>query len=510
HFQILHAGAGEAAGAPVYGEDAIWSHSWYVNATDIGVTGPGYNPAGGEEIGDTGIWVGNYLTEPENAGLGVLAHEYGHDLGLPDEYDTTYTGEASSAFWTLMSSGSYMSLPQDEGIGTRALDLDAWDKLQLGWLDYQIATPGQKRRYKLGPVEYNSRKAQGLVVVLPDKQVTTEYGPPYAGDHMWWSTKGNDMTTTMSHEFDLTGTSSAEMTLKARYDIEEGYDFAYAEASTDGGDTWTALDGTVNGQPFPRDGGGRPALTGSTGDDWADIAIPMDSLAGSDVMFRFRYTTDPAVAGDGLFTDELALTADGETVFSDGAEEGTDGWSTDGFTITTGTETKSYDNFYIVGNKNYVSYDKTLSYGPYNFGFPDKPNYVEHYPYQDGVLISYWDTSYANNNVGEHPGHGQILPIDAHPRPLYNMEGQPWRTRLQVYDATFGRQRVDSLQLHVNGKPSYVRGGSAKRTFNDHKKYWYASKPDAGVKVPGTGTKIKVLRERGTSVVLRVKAPKIG
>lgn len=510
HFQILHAGAGEAAGAPVYGEDSVWSHSWYVNATDIGVTGPEDNPAGGAEIGDTGIWVGNYLTQPENSGVGVLAHEYGHDLGLPDEYDTTYTGESSAAFWTLMSSGSYMSLPQDEGIGSRANDLNAWDKLQLGWLDYQIATPGKTRRYKLGPAEYNSRKPQGLVVVLPDKQVTHEYGDPYAGEHMWWSTKGNEMTTSMTREFDLTGKSAASLTLKSRYAIEAGYDYLYAEASTDGGETWTALDGTVNGEPFGRDGAGRPALTGSTGGKFADVAIGMDDLAGQVVKFRFRYRTDAAVAEDGFFADEIALTADGETVFTDGAESGTDGWNVDGFTVTTGTETKDYDNFYVVGNKNYVSYDKTLEHGPYNAGFPDKPNWVEHFPYQDGLLVSYWDTSYTDNNVGQHPGHGQILPIDAHPRPIFNREGQAWRTRIQVYDATFGTQRVDSFDLHINGKRSYVRGGNAKRTFNDRRKYWYANKPDAGVKVPDTGTKIRVLRERGTSVKLRVTAPDMG
>ena len=30
HFQIVHAGGDEAAGDPIYGTDAIWSHRWYV------------------------------------------------------------------------------------------------------------------------------------------------------------------------------------------------------------------------------------------------------------------------------------------------------------------------------------------------------------------------------------------------------------------------------------------------------------------------------------------------
>ena len=39
------------------------------------------------QIGATGIWVGDYTMQPENGGIGVFAHEYGHDLGLPDLYD---------------------------------------------------------------------------------------------------------------------------------------------------------------------------------------------------------------------------------------------------------------------------------------------------------------------------------------------------------------------------------------------------------------------------------------
>ena len=32
-----------------------------------------------------------------------------------------------------------------------------------------------------------------------------------------------------------------------------------------------------------------------------------------------------------------------------------------------------------------------------------------------GALITYWDSSYFDNNVGDHPGHGELLPVDATP-----------------------------------------------------------------------------------------------
>ena len=86
----------------------------------------------------TGVWVGDYTMQPENGGLGVFAHEYGHDLGLPDLYDTsgnTGGAENSTAFWTLMSSGANIGDGGPDGIGDNPTDLGAWEKLQLGWLD---------------------------------------------------------------------------------------------------------------------------------------------------------------------------------------------------------------------------------------------------------------------------------------------------------------------------------------------------------------------------------------
>ena len=115
HFQAIHAGEGEEAGGGAQGEDAIWSHRWYAydGYTD---RGPESNKSGGVPIGDSGLWIGDYTTEPENGGLGVFAHEFGHDLGLPDLYDTA-GGDNGTGFWTLMSGGSWLNHGSDS-IGT--------------------------------------------------------------------------------------------------------------------------------------------------------------------------------------------------------------------------------------------------------------------------------------------------------------------------------------------------------------------------------------------------------
>ena len=95
-FQSVHAGEGEEAGAPSW---TIWSHSWYAYYTLQGIDGPSFNKLGGVQIGNSDYWVGKYTIQPENGGVGVFTHEFGHDLGLPDLYDTS-GGENGTGFWT--------------------------------------------------------------------------------------------------------------------------------------------------------------------------------------------------------------------------------------------------------------------------------------------------------------------------------------------------------------------------------------------------------------------------
>lgn len=502
HFQIVHAGGDEADGDPQQGEDAIWSHRWYAFGTDAGITGPETNPLGGTQVGDTGLWVGDYTVQPENGGLSVFVHEYGHDLGLPDAYDTSGGGDNSNEYWTLMAQSRLSA--KDEPLGTRPGDIGAWEKLQLGWLDYETVMAGQKKSLELGPQEYNTKKAQGAVVVLPKKEVSFENGAPASGEKQFYSAQGDDLANAMSTEIDLTGKTSASVEAKVRYQIEEGYDNAYFQASTDAGKTWTNLDGAINGEAFARDASGTPTLTGEQ-KDWGDAVIPLDAYAGQKVTFRAYYKTDGGLALKGLFLDDVNISADGQAVLTDGAEDGGPAWTFEGFSIVGATSTSQFDNYYVAGNRTYEGYDKYLKTGPYNFGFANtKPDWVEHYSYGHGLLISYWDTSQNDNNVSVHPGEGRNLPIDAHPVPIMNMQGRAWRGRIQVYDAPFSTKKADSMTLHINGQPSYIRGQTAQPMFNDLKKFWYSEAPDAGVKLPAAGVKIRVVKQQGTSMKIKV------
>ncbi len=505
HFQIVHAGEDESAGGGAQGEDAIWAHRWYAFGTDAGSTGPEGNRLGGAQIGDSGIWVGDYTIQPENGGLGVFAHEYGHDLGLPDHYDTTNSGENSTGFWTLMSSGSWLGTGGDN-IGNLPGDMTAWDKLQLGWLDYDTAKAATKSSHKLGVAEYNTKNAQALVVELPAKTVSTEVVAPAQGVSQWWSGSANNLSNTLTRPVDLTGKSSATLTLDGWYDIEADYDYLYTEVSTDGGATYTPLDGTVDGAAIPRDGSNR-ALTGTV-DAYKKLAYPLDAYAGQKFDLRFRYTSDGGVSQMGFAADGITVTADGATVFSDDAESADAAWTTKGFSRIGAAITDDYAQYYIAENRQYVSYDKTLKVGPYNFGFTTtRPDWVEHFRYQNGLLIWKWDTSQQDNNVTRHPGAGLLLPVDAHPAPLKWSDGTLMRSRIQSYDSPFSLYRTDALRLHKADVLTKVPSLKGVSTFNDHTSTYYdAATPLAGVNITDTNTKIKIVHEAldGSTISLQV------
>ncbi|MFF5967347.1 immune inhibitor A domain-containing protein [Streptomyces collinus] len=506
HFQIVHAGEDESAGGGAQGTDAIWAHRWYAFGTDAGATGPANNKLGGAKIGDTGIWVGDYTVQPENGGLGVYAHEYGHDLGLPDHYDTS-GGENSTGFWTLMSSGSWLGTGKNE-IGDLPGDMTAWDKLQLGWLNYDKAKAGVNSWHKLGVAEYNTKHKQALVVDLPKKAVTTELVTPAEGKTQWWSGSGNNLKNTLTRSVDLTGKRSASLTLDGWYEIEANYDYLYTEVSTDGGANWTALDGTVDGKPIPRDGSDKPALHGTV-DGYKKLAYSLDAYAGKKFDLRFRYQTDGGLAMKGFAADSITVTADGAPVFTDNAETADEAWKATGFSRIGASFTKDYAQYYIAENRQYVSYDKTLKVGPYNFGFTARPDWVEHYAYQNGLLIWKWDTSQADNNTSQHKGTGLVLPIDSHPDQLKWADGTLMRNRIQSYDSPFSLYRTDGMTLHKADVAKYIPGSKGVSVFNDRKNDYYdESNPTAGVKITDTNTKIKILKEAkdGSTIELEVGA----
>jgi len=484
-FQSVHAGEGEEAGGGALGSTAIWSHSWYAFYTLQGIAGPPFNLLGGVQIGNSDFWVGKYTIQPENGGVGVFTHEFGHDLGLPDLYDTS-GGENGTGFWTLMSSGSWMG-DGTVDIGSKSSHMGAWEKFRLGWLNYEVAYAGQKSEHKLGPMEFNTKQAQGLFVVLPKKGVTTNIGAPYAGSYYYYSSAGDNLNNFMYKPFNLVAGST--LTAKVKYNIELDWDYAYLVYSTDNGATWTGVqtNRSTSTNPYGQNYG--YGITGSSGGNWVDLTA---NLPAGNVLLGFRYWTDTNTGGFGFMVDDVNITG----FPLDGAETNA-GWTyapTTGFHVTNGTETKLYNQYYVAEYRTYKGYDSTLKVGPYFFGYTSpKNNFVDHFPYQDGLLINYWDTSQTNNQTKNHPGAGLLLPIDAHYQTLYRVDGVLWRNRIQTYDSTFTLDPTDALNnLHVANVLSPVPSLPAVKVFDDRNSYYDPTNPQGSVMNPNTGTQIRI------------------
>ncbi|WP_109510362.1 immune inhibitor A domain-containing protein [Nocardioides speluncae] len=503
HFQAVHAGEGEDAGGGAQGEDAIWSHRWYVRGNLEGELGPNVNGrknlAGGTRIGNSKYFIGDYTVEPENGGLGVFAHEFGHDLGLPDYYDTG-GGENSTAFWTLMSSGSWLNHGPDD-IGSTPGLMGPEEKLYLGWLDYSEVDAGEDGTFKLSPSQHTAEGAdQAVKVNLPDVTTTTKYTKAYRGKKAWWSTRGDNLKSTMTRAVP----KSKEVFIKAKIwnQIEEGYDFLYIERSVDGGTTWKKI-----GQPITGDSKG-----------WKTKYFHYKFNGGKrKSLLRFRYDTDGGVNEAGAFIDEISIRAGG-TRFTDGAEQGRNGWTLRKVKASTGTETLTTPRYYLLENRQYVGYDATLETGPYQFSEGiTRPDWVERFPFQNGMLVWYVNHAYPDNNVSAHPGAGNAMVVDARPNSMAYPDGSRPSNRRQPFDSTFGLDATDAVCLHkqvaTDGGHETVEAcapsSPAIATFDDTdpNAYYWDGNPQGSVKVAGLGVTATVTAQDGNFITVQVHNP---
>jgi len=326
HIQFVHAGVGQEAGGGAEGDDAIWSHSGWAN---FGSHGPGYS---GVPTCDPDVWVGPYTINPENGTIGVFVHEFGHDLGLPDLYDTIDSGEASTGYWSLMSFGSWLACPS-KAFGTCPASMGVWEKWVLGWLDPVVIYPGEvKKNITLRSATSAGPAKKAIQVRLPNYTYLFEVNEPYSGSYEWYSDKGDNLNNTLTQEFTLP--AGAELTFWTWYDIEEGWDYGYVEVSIDGGATWATVQGniTTNTDPNGNNSEGN-GITGNSG-GWLLATFDLSAYESETVLLRFRYETDFIFQHLGWTVDDITINS-----FFDDVESGNQGWTADGWYIFEGSST---------------------------------------------------------------------------------------------------------------------------------------------------------------------------
>jgi immune inhibitor A len=480
HFAIVHAGEGEEANGPT---TAIWSHRWYADLNQT--NGPADCKLGGYQLPGTDLWVGDYTVEPENGGVGVFAHEFGHDLGLPDLYDTVGTTDNGTGFWSLMSSGSWAS-DSPYAIGDKPVHMGAWEKLALGWLGDNLARvqAGQDATVELGPAESATRgRYQALRVDLPDiSKLVTAFVVDGSDPNYFYSTKGNDIDTSMARSVSVA--AATPVTFRAIWDIEVDWDYAYLDAMVGGAwqhvQTSASTTTNPNGQNF-----GFGITGGSSGWTTVSATVPAGTTA-----IRFRYWTDGAVVGAGFAVDTINIGGVIDNATNAAA------WTLAGFRqITNSQYTENFFHYYLAESRSYLLNDTSLC-GAYN---QLTGNLYEKQCYADGLLIWYRNSSVADNDTSVHPGSGQILPIDAHPAVTVKPDGRTiFGSRWQAWDATFGiDDHAISLSQVISKSRTLTQGYAAPAIsgFFDSSPTAYYN-PTIGwnsVKTAGSGVKIDIV-----------------
>jgi immune inhibitor A len=477
HLMVLHAGVGQEAGGGELGDNAIWSHRWQLN---------GVYPVAGTTA-TVPYWGGqmaafDYTIEPEDGAVGVFAHEFGHDLGLPDEYDTQYTGHGDTvASWSIMSGGSW----NGEIAGTEAPSFSPQNK------EFFQKTMGGNWA-NITEVNYEDIDKNGLATVI-DQSVTKSKNPgivkvnlptkkvpgiaPAFGAKYYYSTKGDDLHTVLeTPSFDLTGATSATFDYKQLYEVETDYDYLYVNAVTEDG---TSVQLDVIGDENTSEG-----METSQG-NWVDKSLDLSQFAGQKVKLVFEYVTDGGLAPNGFAIDNLQLTVDGQVTFSDDAE-GEAKVTLDGFEVSDGWISKPH--YYYLEWRNYAGSDTALQFS-------------RGVKYNTGLVVWYGDDTFTDNWTGIHPGEGFLSVVDSHPEAIIGtLNGKPsteQSVRYQVADAAFSLDKAPSWYVDSPSRGIYdYKGLQGVTTFDSTKKYINDVIDDAGVKVPSQyPLKVQVIGE---------------
>ncbi len=474
HVMLFHSSIGEEAGGGVLGnegKDAIWSHRFFVYTGST----PGYT------IPDTGgMKVFGYTVQPIDAAAGVVVHEFGHDLGLPDEYDTTNSGDGSPVgSWSVMSGGSWTgaiagTVPTGFSPYARSY---LQDRYKGRWINEQEVLLSSIDSSGLD-VQLNEAVNHSLVnqLSIPLPSATIPFKQPYAGSYQYYSGQGHLINKALSFEIDLPSSTPLTLTMKAHWNIELDYD--YAQLMVDGvviAGNHTKASNTINTA--------RDIITGQSADiagaeganSWVDLEYDLSAYAGrANTQISIVYITDPAAGDYGFVFDNLQITNGATVIHSDDAE--TENTMTLAGFSRIDSERPGADRRYIVQLRSHNGVDAGL----------------DSHSYEPGVLLWLEDFSYADNNSSTHPGSGLIGVVDADQN-LIGTNG----SSTQIRDATFS----------MFNQSSYFNDNhlSSVSLFDDSLDYSAPTQPQSGIVLPELGLTMEVTAQSSDSSTATVQ-----
>ncbi|MGG1399221.1 immune inhibitor A domain-containing protein [Bacillus salipaludis] len=479
HLQIIHSGMGQEAGGGSLGNDAIWSHRSAVL----------YDPDG---LGDGLPGFYDYTMMPEDGATGVFAHEYGHDLGLPDEYDTQYSGTGEAiGYWSIMASGSWAGkIPGAEPTGFSPYAKEYFQATLGGkWTAPTVVNledvNSKGTQFLLdqanSPLGKNN---QAIRVNLPQKK--KHLLDPFAGKYSFWGGTGDESDNNMVTTVDLTGKTSATLDFDAWYKIEEEWDYAFVQVSEDNGATWHSLSNASTSSKvvsgvYPTIPANLPGFTGDS-NGWTKQSFDLSPYAGKKIQIKFRYITDWGYNDTGFFVDNVKVTADSSTVLNEDGEGSTSAFTHNGFNKFDGNVYA--DHYYLLEWRNHQGVDQGLAHIARGKSLMS---------YDGGLVVWYIDDSYTDNWTGIHPGDGFLGVVDAHlGKELKWTTGVEASTRYQIADAAFGLDPTSELNLDYVTQQLIFPSQPGVPIFDDSNSFENTFMKDAGRNIGNYGLKVRV------------------
>ncbi len=424
-----------------------------------------FGGAGNDEL-PVPVRVGPYNVNPETVfeSASVISHEYGHHLDLPDFYNSSGFDAYSSMNLMAADYGQHMTVFSKQELGWivprylqpgQEATVEGWDEVKTDTGEIHWETPDGEP-YVLSTENGDGPVHNGLAwtAKLPSRQVIDPdlVAEQASGTKLLWSRRGNDFgcSPTGGHNIDIflpelrdvPEGADVRLTMTTAWDIEWDWDYGFVLTTADGtdyasvpSDNGYTTDNTYdpNGQQCFEETNngltgqsgayaeGEPAPTLARNPASNDYSAPLtfvkdsydvSSLAGTAGTVRLSYFTDAAFDRPGWFVDDVAVTVDGEEIFSTDFEDGLDhdrffnggcgpdGFKTamictDGWMLIDANAGDTSDHAYYLELRDRASFDFE-GRGQSDRGLPT---------WLPGLFLEYTDENhgYGNNGTPVHP-----------------------------------------------------------------------------------------------------------
>ena len=313
---------GAAALFVIWISDHFGSNMIYhlVNTTDVGIAA--VNSAF-EKTGNPGwdfnkafnYWRLANLIRSDSPGRGMYNYQ-SIDLSIWDYYLYIYTGYEQGIrvleyqpywySWIPSRAGWYGQTPTLDGYPVGTGDLGSYST------DYiQVTNP-----YSIDWATYMSEFElkfgfEGQLKALSGwRQTQIMYNDNPV--NVWWSDSNDQIDWQLWGSANLSGMTAPKLTIDTMYDIENGWDFAFVQVSTDGGQNWISLANQYTSNVADPDvmesiAANLPGLTGSTDGLFVKMDFDLSAYAGQEIMYRFRYMTDWNLHYGGWYLRDISI-----------------------------------------------------------------------------------------------------------------------------------------------------------------------------------------------------------